>query len=257
MSFIDTDELKTGERLPGWRDRSFSTETMTFAHYTFDAGSKIPEHCHLNEEVWTVIEGELEVSIGADSMVAKPGLVAVVPPYTAHSVSALTDGKAIVTDCPVRADPSGGRRSVVQILFDRPVTLAESPAWESMEIPFTLHNRGRTAAWVKGWTIEAALARVLPAPTQTRIPGGELPAHCMLAPDQSRDENVKCSQVTPQTLQGIRSGELVWYIQGAYFYDDEFGCRQHYTFCRVYDPSAFDGKGGFVKPAKPGYNYGT
>jgi quercetin dioxygenase-like cupin family protein len=59
MALIDTNALRTGERLPGWRDRTFNTEKMTFAHFDFDAGSKIHEHCHSNEEVWTVLEGEL------------------------------------------------------------------------------------------------------------------------------------------------------------------------------------------------------
>src|SRR5260370_18462473 len=70
MPFIDINKLLTGERLPGWKGRSFNSETMTFAHYCFDAGSKIHEHCHSNEEVWTVIEGTLEVSVGAESPVA-------------------------------------------------------------------------------------------------------------------------------------------------------------------------------------------
>jgi len=59
MPFIDTSRLPVGERLPGWKGRSFNTETMTFAHYEFAAGSRIHEHCHSNEEVWTVIQGEL------------------------------------------------------------------------------------------------------------------------------------------------------------------------------------------------------
>src|SRR5215470_7759493 len=121
MPLVDTGTLKTGERLPGWRDRTFSTSNMTFAHFDFGAGSTIHEHCHSNEEVWTVLEGELEVTIGAERIVARPGLVAVVPPFVAHSVRAISDGKVIVTDCPVRIDPSGGRRAVVNVDFDRPL----------------------------------------------------------------------------------------------------------------------------------------
>ena len=60
--------------MPGWKDRTFSTERMTFAHYTFTAGATIHEHCHSNEEVWTVLEGELQVTVGGETLVdARPG----------------------------------------------------------------------------------------------------------------------------------------------------------------------------------------
>ena len=53
---------------------------MTFAHFTFSAGAAIHEHCHSNEEVWTVLEGELQVTVGGETLVATPGMVAIVPP---------------------------------------------------------------------------------------------------------------------------------------------------------------------------------
>jgi quercetin dioxygenase-like cupin family protein len=51
MAFIDTHELTTVERLPGWRGRYFDSPSMTFAHYEFDAGASIHEHSHAQEEV--------------------------------------------------------------------------------------------------------------------------------------------------------------------------------------------------------------
>jgi quercetin dioxygenase-like cupin family protein len=77
---------------------------MTFAHWNFDAGSTIHEHGHEQEEVWHVLEGELEVTIDGAAQVAKAGMVAIVPPNTPHAVKALSDGKAIVADYPVRPD---------------------------------------------------------------------------------------------------------------------------------------------------------
>jgi len=102
MGFIDTGKLKVVERLPGWRGRYFDSESMTFGHYEFDAGSSIHEHSHPNEEVWNVIKGRLEVRIGDEAQVAGPGDVALVPSDTRHSVKALTRGKAIVVDYPLR-----------------------------------------------------------------------------------------------------------------------------------------------------------
>lgn len=44
----------------GGMDRYFHSPTMTFAHYDFVRGSSIHEHFHPREEVYEVIEGELE-----------------------------------------------------------------------------------------------------------------------------------------------------------------------------------------------------
>lgn len=63
MPFVDTHGLKVIERLPGWKGRYFHSRNMTFAHYEFAAGSRIHEHSHPEEEVYEVIEGELEVTI--------------------------------------------------------------------------------------------------------------------------------------------------------------------------------------------------
>jgi uncharacterized cupin superfamily protein len=80
---------------------------MTYGYYSVEAGASIHEHSHSNEEVWHVIEGELEVSIGGQTQIAGPGFVAIVPPDTLHSVRALTDGRAIVVDYPLRQSIGG------------------------------------------------------------------------------------------------------------------------------------------------------
>jgi len=107
MPFIDTKRLQEIERLPGWHGRYFDSENMTFGHYHFDAGSTIHEHSHPNEEVWNVIEGQLEVTVGGITEVAGPGGVALVPPNTLHTVKALSAGRAIVVDNPRRDMMSG------------------------------------------------------------------------------------------------------------------------------------------------------
>jgi quercetin dioxygenase-like cupin family protein len=104
MSFLDTSSLPVIERLPGWHGRFFHSENMTFAHYDFTRGSSIHEHFHPEEEVYEVIEGELEVTIEGAARIAKAGLVAIVPANARHSVKALTDGKVIIVDYPARRD---------------------------------------------------------------------------------------------------------------------------------------------------------
>jgi quercetin dioxygenase-like cupin family protein len=102
MPFIDTDRLEVKEPLPGWKGRFFLTENMTFAYYVFSKGATVHEHVHPNEEVWNVIEGQLEVSIDGHTHVAGPGSAAHVPPNVAHAVTALADGRAIVVDHGIR-----------------------------------------------------------------------------------------------------------------------------------------------------------
>ena len=100
--FLDTSDLPVEERRPGWRGRYFSSPSMTFANWEFAAGSDIHEHSHPQEEVWQIIEGTLQITVGGVTQVAGPGMVAIVPAHTPHSVVALTDGRAHVVDWPLR-----------------------------------------------------------------------------------------------------------------------------------------------------------
>ena len=108
MAFIDTSGLKVIERLPGWFGRYFHSENMTFAHYEFRRGASIHEHFHPEEEVYEVIEGELEMTVDGVAQIARPGVVAIVPANVRHSVKALTDGRVIIVDHPRRPEFGGG-----------------------------------------------------------------------------------------------------------------------------------------------------
>ncbi len=102
MTFINTNKLPEIELLPGWRGRYFDSASMTFGHYEFDAGASIHEHSHPQEEVWEILEGELEITIGGVTQRAGPGSVGIVPPNTLHAAKALSAGRAIAIDYPLR-----------------------------------------------------------------------------------------------------------------------------------------------------------
>ena len=104
MPFVDTSCLDVVERLPGWYGRYFHSQSMTFAHYSFVCGALIHEHFHPQEEVYELIEGELEVTIDGVTQIVRPGLVAIVPSGVPHSVKARTDGRVIIVDFPLRRD---------------------------------------------------------------------------------------------------------------------------------------------------------
>ena len=104
MPFVDVSSLNVIERLAGWHGRYFHSPSMTFAHYDFKRGASIHEHFHAQEEVYEVVEGELEVTIDGAAEIARPGVVAIVPSNARHSIKALTDGRAIIVDYPVRRE---------------------------------------------------------------------------------------------------------------------------------------------------------
>jgi quercetin dioxygenase-like cupin family protein len=107
MPFVAISSLKVIERLPGWYGRYFHSPNMTFAHYDFKRGASIHEHFHAQEEVYEVVEGELEVTIDGAVEIARPGVVAIVQSNARHSVKALSDGRAIIVDYPLRREISG------------------------------------------------------------------------------------------------------------------------------------------------------
>ncbi len=104
MPIFELDSIKVVERLPGWRGRYLHSASMTFAHYEFDRDARIHEHRHHAEEVYQVLEGELEIVIDDVTHVVGPGRIAVVPANARHHVKALTDGKALVVDHPIRRE---------------------------------------------------------------------------------------------------------------------------------------------------------
>jgi quercetin dioxygenase-like cupin family protein len=102
MAFIDTHQLDVLNKRPGWRGRLFHSKNNTFVWWEFDKDADIHRHDHEQEEVWLVIEGELEVSVAGKTQRCGPGTAAIVPAHTPHSVLVLQAGRAIVVDHPLR-----------------------------------------------------------------------------------------------------------------------------------------------------------
>jgi quercetin dioxygenase-like cupin family protein len=102
MPFVDTAKLDVLDKRPGWRGRVFHSSNNTFIWWDFDEGADIHRHDHEQEEVWHVIEGELEVTVAGELRRCGPGTSAIIPPNTKHSVVALSSGRALVVDYPLR-----------------------------------------------------------------------------------------------------------------------------------------------------------
>lgn len=102
MTVIDTNAMAWTEKRPGWKGVTFSSDNMTFAHWRFAKDADIHRHDHPQEEVWHIIEGELEMVVDGVATRAGPGTVVILSPNSSHEVVALSDGYAIVADYPVR-----------------------------------------------------------------------------------------------------------------------------------------------------------
>ena len=104
MVFINLSDLEEKELVPGFHVRFVHSENMTFAHWNIDAGSTLPDHSHPHEQVVNMVKGELELKVGDESRIMKPGQTAVIPGDVPHSAKAITDCKVIDVFYPIRED---------------------------------------------------------------------------------------------------------------------------------------------------------
>jgi len=241
LSLVDTNSLPTAEPKPGWHGRFFDSEAMSFAYYRIDAGAALPEHSHPNEEVWHVVSGLLELTVGAETHRAGPGMAALVPPNTAHSVRALETSSVIVVDTPRRGAVGGGARAAL--------TIELAPAGDDA-VAFRIENVGAGPGTLRRVEIEAAIASELPAPVRAEI-GTALPERLPLAGGGVHRGTHFFAPLTSQQRRAVRDGSAVFYVRGVILYDDADGVCHHTTFCRT-----LDADGRYAAPDRPGYNYG-
>src|SRR5258705_1974658 len=107
MAFIDVKALPDRGPKPGWHGRFFHSQHMTFAYYDLDPGASLHLHSHPNEEVWHVIEGELELTLGDETRTVRAGSAVVVPSDMKHAVAVNAACRVIVVDHPVRYELAG------------------------------------------------------------------------------------------------------------------------------------------------------
>ena len=112
MPFVNSYELPTVERLPGWFGRFFHSDSMTFGYWEISADAvPLHEHHHPQEEVWHVIDGRMAITVEGVEEVLDAGCAAIVPADALHSARALSECRAIVADHPTRYDVAGGAAS--------------------------------------------------------------------------------------------------------------------------------------------------
>ena len=105
MSYFSAiEEKKSKEIFPSLIGRFEHTTNSTLAFWDVTAGSSVPEHAHIDEQVVTVHEGKLELVVDGEKRTMDAGYIAVIPSNVKHSAYAVTDCKLLVVFYPVRED---------------------------------------------------------------------------------------------------------------------------------------------------------
>lgn len=79
-------------------------EQMTLGLVDIKAGSTLPAHQHVHEQITYILEGQLDMIIGGEAVSLTAGMYYVIPSATVHSAVAITDCKVIDAFNPVRED---------------------------------------------------------------------------------------------------------------------------------------------------------
>lgn len=104
MPFINLENTAEKELIPGFQAKLIHTENLTIGYFSIKAGSVLPEHSHVHEQISNVLEGELEMTVHKETQILKTGMVMVIPSGAIHSGKALTDCLILDVFSPVRED---------------------------------------------------------------------------------------------------------------------------------------------------------
>ena len=97
-------EIKSKDLAPGITGYYAHGSHMTLGYVEIKAGSVLPEHHHVHEQITYIIEGQLDMIIGRKPCSLTAGMYYVITSNTPHSAIAKTDCKVIDVFNPVRED---------------------------------------------------------------------------------------------------------------------------------------------------------
>lgn len=97
-------DIPSKQLAPGIVGKYTHGQACTLGYVFIAAGSVLPGHQHVHEQITLVLEGELEMSIGGETMLLTGGTSQVIPSNTIHSAIAKTDCKVIDVFAPARDD---------------------------------------------------------------------------------------------------------------------------------------------------------
>jgi quercetin dioxygenase-like cupin family protein len=79
-------------------------DKMTIGEVELAPGTPLPMHSHPHEQITYVIAGRFEFTVGEQTTILGPGMVALIPGGVMHGGKTLTACRVIDLFCPVRED---------------------------------------------------------------------------------------------------------------------------------------------------------
>jgi len=105
MSFTTLASLPAKEIFGGTiRGHYAHLEKMTIGEVELKAGILLPMHQHPHEQISYVIEGTFEFTVGDQTTILGPGMVALIPGGVTHGGKTITACRVIDIFTPVRED---------------------------------------------------------------------------------------------------------------------------------------------------------
>ena len=92
------------ELAPGISGYYAHGDQLTFGYVELKAGSMVPLHHHINEQITFIIEGQLDMIIGGEQCSLTAGMYHVIHANVPHSGVARTNCKVIDAFSPLRED---------------------------------------------------------------------------------------------------------------------------------------------------------
>ena len=104
MSFNDVENREWKELITGVHARTFWGDKMMVCHIVLDEGAVVPLHNHSHEQGGTVVEGEIEFTIGGERKILHPGDSYIIKEDVEHGAAAKTACKLFEIFSPVREE---------------------------------------------------------------------------------------------------------------------------------------------------------
>jgi len=104
MPFIELNTLPEKEVFKGFHARTIHTGTMTLVYWSVEQGATVPVHSHIHEQVTHVLQGKFELTIGDETKILEPGIVAYIPSQVPHGGKAISNCELLDVFYPERED---------------------------------------------------------------------------------------------------------------------------------------------------------
>ncbi len=92
---IDWNDAEFTEARPGIVGSTFHTPQLTVTMYRYSPGSTWEEHSHPQDQITTVLEGQIDFSVNGRVVRLGPGESAALPGETPHAATVPSDGPCV------------------------------------------------------------------------------------------------------------------------------------------------------------------